>query len=116
MSRNIVIAAAIGLIVLGVMLAMAVMGTQTAWNLDSLRRNNNDSVTWATSQFESELSRFRLVLAQYQLGNADAKLVERRWNSLHTRLGTLKIGTIAVLLKEQPFFIEHFDPITRGMT
>jgi signal transduction histidine kinase len=116
MSRNIVIAAAIGLIVLGVMLAMAVMGTQTAWNLDSLRRNNNDSVTWTTSQFESELSRFRLVLAQYQLGNVDAKLVERRWNSLHTRLGTLKVGTTAVLLKEQPFFIEHFDPIARGMS
>ena len=116
MSRNIVIAAAVGLLVLGVVLAMAVMGAQTAWNLDSLRRNNNDSVTWATSQFESELSRFRLVLAQYQLGNADAKLVERRWNSLHTRLGTLKIGTTAVLLKEQPFFIEHFDPIARGMT
>ncbi len=116
MSRNIVIAAAIGFVVLGAMLAMAVMGTQTAWNLDSLRRNNNDNVTWTTTQFESELSRFRLVLAQHQLGTADAKLVERRWNSLHTRLGTLQVGTTATLLKEQPFFIEHFTPIERGMS
>jgi signal transduction histidine kinase len=116
MSRNIVTAAVVGLIVLGVMLAMAIMGTQTAWNLDSLRRNNNDSVTWATTQFESELSRFRLVLAQHQLGIADAKQVERRWNSLHTRLGTLKVGTTAALLKGQPFFIEHFTPIEHGMS
>ncbi len=115
MPRNIA-AAAIGLILLGVMLTMAIMGAQTAWNLDSLRRNNADSAAWLTSQLESELSRFRLALAQHRLGEVDAKLVERRWNTLHTRLGTLNVGAAAALLKEQPFFIEHFDPIEQGMT
>ena len=115
MPRSIVTVAAIALVVLGVMAAMGVVGTQAARHLDSLRLTNVDSITWTTSQFESDLARFRLTLAGYRLGHADAKLVERRWNNLHTRLGTLKVGSIATLLKQQQFFAELFDPIQQGM-
>ena len=115
MPRNILTVGAIALVMLGAVLGMAVMGAQAMRHLDSLRLSNTDSITWATTQFETDLARFRLVLTQHRLGEADAKLVERRWNSLHPRLGTLKVGAIAGLLKQQDFFKETFAPIEQGM-
>jgi signal transduction histidine kinase len=115
MPRAITTVAVIGGASLGVMMAMAVVGTQAAWHLEGLRQTNTDSITWNTSQLEADLSRFHLALDEYRLGRIDDAQVERRWNNLQSRLATLTVGTTADLLQQQPFFVEHFAPVRQGV-